>query len=77
LPKVISEKTLRPRDSSAAGVRNNQANGFIYTITFGNCYKRIKFSLFYQKKRRMDHSMRRFRYLSFKEKTLLLGFFLG
>src|SRR6056300_1527917 len=36
--KVISEKTLRPRASSVAGVRNIQANGFIYAITFGNCY---------------------------------------
>jgi hypothetical protein len=37
LPKVISEKSLLHRASSAAGVRNNKANGFIYAITFGDC----------------------------------------
>jgi hypothetical protein len=37
MQKLIQNKTLRPGDSSAAGVRNIQSKGFISATTFGNC----------------------------------------
>jgi hypothetical protein len=57
ITQKISKKTLRslrPRVSSEAGVRNNQANGFICAITFGNCYKTTDDSL--RVKSRHEHT---------------------